>query len=64
MYDRRDTNGTELRAFAGNFLLLDRRQRVRQPLTLGHFDLPLRGCTIQVDNLTVVRDGALQSEFA
>ena len=64
MYGRRDTNGTELRAFAGNFLYSTGANEFADRFTLGHFDLPLRGCTIQVDNLTVVRDGALQSEFA
>ena len=32
MYDRADTNGTELRAVAGNFLFSTGRQRVRRPL--------------------------------
>ena len=26
MYDRRETNGTEVRCYAGNFLLFDRRE--------------------------------------
>jgi len=32
--------------------------------TLGHFDLPVRGCTISLDDQVIVRDGALQGELA
>jgi 2,5-dihydroxypyridine 5,6-dioxygenase len=64
MYDQRDTNGTELRAFAGNFLYSTGANEFANRYTLGHFDLPMRGCTITLDNLTVVRDGVLQGEFA
>ena len=64
MYDQRDTNGTELRAFAGNFLYSTGANEFANRFTLGHFDLPLRGCTVTVDNLAVVREGVLQGEFA
>jgi 2,5-dihydroxypyridine 5,6-dioxygenase len=64
MYGQRDTNGTELRAFAGNFLYSTGANEFADRFTLGHFDLPMRGCTITVDNLTVVRDGALQGDLA
>ncbi len=64
MYDQRETNGTELRAFAGNFLYSTGANEFADRFTLGHFDLPLRGCTITVDGLTVVRDGQLQGELA
>jgi 2,5-dihydroxypyridine 5,6-dioxygenase len=59
LYDRRDVNGTEQRAFAGNFLYSTGANEVAGRHTLGHFDLPLRGCTIAVDDRVVVRDGAL-----
>lgn len=59
LYDRGDVNGTEQRAFAGNFLYSTGANEVAGRHTLGHFDLPLRGCTIQVDGRTVVRDGSL-----
>jgi 2,5-dihydroxypyridine 5,6-dioxygenase len=59
MYDRRDVNGTEQRAFAGNFLYSTGANEVAGRHTLGHFDLPLRGCTISVDDEVVVRDGSL-----
>lgn len=64
MYDRRDTNGTELRAFAGNFLYSTGANETAKRFTLGHFDLPLRGCTIALDNRVIVKDGVLQGELA
>jgi 2,5-dihydroxypyridine 5,6-dioxygenase len=60
LYDKRDFNGTELRAFAGNFLYSTGANEVAQRHTAGHFDLPLKGCTIALDGAIVVRDGQLQ----
>jgi 2,5-dihydroxypyridine 5,6-dioxygenase len=59
MYDRRDVNGTEQRAFAGNFLYSTGANEVAGRHTLGHFDLPLRHCTVELDGKAVVRDGKL-----
>jgi 2,5-dihydroxypyridine 5,6-dioxygenase len=59
LYDKRDFNGTELRAFAGNFLYSTGANEVAGRHTLGHFDLPLRGCTVQLDGATVVDAGRL-----
>jgi 2,5-dihydroxypyridine 5,6-dioxygenase len=64
MYDRADFNGTELRAFAGNFLYSTGANEVAGRHTLGHFDLPLRNCTVVLDDRTVVQDGKLQGELA
>src|SRR5690606_39913336 len=47
MYDKHDTNGTELRAFAGNFLISTGANEYADRFTNGHFDLPLRHCTIE-----------------
>ena len=58
-YDKADCNGTELRAFAGNFLYSTGANEVAGRHTLGHFDLPLRGCTVALDGEAVVRDGVL-----
>jgi 2,5-dihydroxypyridine 5,6-dioxygenase len=58
-YDKRDCNGTELRAVAGNFLYSTGANEVAGRFTEGHFDLPMRGCTITLDEHIVVRDGAL-----
>ncbi|HUG77828.1 MAG TPA: peptidase M29 [Burkholderiales bacterium] len=59
MYDRRDVNGTEQRAFAGNFLYSTGANEVAGRHTLGHFDLPFRRCTVLLDGHAVVRDGQL-----
>ncbi len=58
-YDKADFNGTELRAFAGNFLYSTGANEVAGRHTLGHFDLPLKGCTIQLDGDTIVDAGRL-----
>ena len=57
MYDKNDINGTELRAFAGNFLFSTGANQHADRFTLGHFDLPMRNCTITLDNQTVVDEG-------
>jgi 2,5-dihydroxypyridine 5,6-dioxygenase len=59
LYDKRDFNGTELRAFAGNFLYSTGANEVARRYTQGHFDLPMRHCTVQLDGVTVVDNGRL-----
>jgi 2,5-dihydroxypyridine 5,6-dioxygenase len=59
LYDKRDFNGTELRAFAGNFLYSTGANEVAGRHTLGHFDLPLRRCTVALDGETVVDAGTV-----
>jgi 2,5-dihydroxypyridine 5,6-dioxygenase len=59
MYDQRDTNGTELRAFAGNFLFSTGANEFAGRYTEGHFDLPVRNCTITLDGVAVVEQGKL-----
>ena len=59
MYDRRDVNGTEQRAFAGNFLYSTGANEVAGRHTLGHFDLPLRSCSVALDGQFVVDQGRL-----
>ena len=61
MYGQRDTNGTELRAVAGNFLFSTGANEFAGRHTAGHFDLPMMGTTIALDGAVVVRDGQLQS---
>lgn len=63
MYDRRDTNGTELRAVAGNFLFSTGANEFAGRHTAGHFDLPVMRTTIDIDGVVVVRDGVLQDVF-
>ena len=57
LYDKRDFNGTELRAFAGNFLYSTGANEPAGRFTRGHFDLPLRNCTIALDDRVVVDAG-------
>ena len=64
MYDRGDFNGTELRAFAGNFLYSTGANEIAGRHTLGHFDLPLRNCTVLLDDRVVVDAGRLAGELA
>lgn len=58
-YDKAHFNGTELRAFAGNFLYSTGANEMAGRHTLGHFDLPLRGCTVLLDGVAVVEKGVL-----
>lgn len=58
-YDKADFNGTELRAFAGNFLYSTGANEVAGRHTLGHFDLPVRDCTVALDGAAVVQRGVL-----
>jgi 2,5-dihydroxypyridine 5,6-dioxygenase len=57
--DKADFNGTELRAFAGNFLYSTGANEVAGRHTAGHFDLPVRGCTVLLDGEAVVEQGRL-----
>lgn len=59
MYDQRDTNGTEVRAFAGNFLFSTGANEFANRFTKGHFDIPVRNCTIALDGTAVVENGKL-----
>ena len=63
LYDRRDTNGTEMRAVAGNFLFSTGANEFAGRHTAGHFDLPMFGTTIAIDGEVVVRDGLLLDVF-
>ncbi len=57
LYDKRDFNGTELRAFSGNFLYSTGANEVAGRFTKGHFDLPMRVCTVALDGQVVVDAG-------
>ncbi len=63
MYDRRDTNGTELRAVAGNFLFSTGANEFAGRYTAGHFDIPVMRTTIALDDGVVVRDGVVTDVF-
>ena len=59
MHGRGDTNGTELRCVAGNFLFSTGANEFANRFTEGHFDIPMFNTTITLDGEVVVRDGAL-----
>lgn len=63
MYDKTQTNGTELRAFGGNFLYSTGANEVAGRHTLGHFDLPMAGCTVELDGDPVVTAGQLHPDL-
>ena len=64
LYDKRDVQATEFRAWAGNFLWSTGSNQYAGRFTLGHFDLPMRGCTLTLDGKSVVIDGTLQGDLA
>jgi 2,5-dihydroxypyridine 5,6-dioxygenase len=64
MYDQRDTNGTELRAVAGNFLFSTGANEFAGRFTPGHFDIPVMNTDIALDGKLVVKEGELQDVFA
>jgi len=53
-----------LRAFAGNFLWSTGANEVAGRFCRGHFDLPMRNCTVTLDGDPVVVDGVLVDELA
>ena len=59
MLDKNDTNGTELRALAGNFLFSTGANEFANRFTAGHFDIPMMDCTIVLDDRPVVSAGFL-----
>ncbi|CAN5663155.1 hypothetical protein BH10ACT2_BH10ACT2_17950 [soil metagenome] len=63
LYDRRETWGTEARAYAGNFLYSTGANENAGRFTAGHFDLPMRNCTVRLDDRTVVTAGELVAEL-
>lgn len=64
LYDKAQTNGIEQRAFAGNFLFSTGANPFVDRHTLGHFDLPVRNCTIALDGEPVVIGGRLAPVLA
>ena len=59
-YDRADHNGTEQRCFAGNFLFSTGANETASRFTRGHFDMPMRGCTVSVDGVVVIDKGRVR----
>jgi 2,5-dihydroxypyridine 5,6-dioxygenase len=59
VYDPRSLYGQELRSTAGNFMWSTGSNRFADRETPAHLDVPMRGCTVSVDEQVVVRDGKL-----
>ena len=59
MFDKRDFNGTELRCSAASFLYSTGANETAGRYTLGHFDLPMKHCTVTLDGVQVVGQGQL-----
>ncbi len=55
--------GTEARAFAGNFLYSTGANEIAGRFTAGHFDLPMRHCTVSLDGVAVIEHGVLIPEL-
>lgn len=63
LWDKAEFNGTELRAFAGNFLYSTGANEVAGRFCRGHFDLPMRNCTVSLDDQPVVTGGVLRADL-
>ncbi|MBX2884610.1 MAG: hypothetical protein KTR32_31945 [Granulosicoccus sp.] len=64
LYDKRDMQAVEFRAWAGNFLWSTGANQYADRFTEGHFDLPMRNCTVSLDDQVVVKEGVLQGALA
>ena len=63
MWDKSALNGTELRAFAGNVVFSTGANEVAGRFCRGHFDLPMRNCTVSLDGDAVVDRGELREDL-
>ena len=63
MWDKSALNGTELRAFAGNVVFSTGANEVANRFCRGHFDLPMRNCTVALDGDIVVVAGVLGDDL-
>jgi len=64
LLDREASTGMDARAFEGNFLFsLGPNNEAGGPRkTACHLDIPLRNCTVKIDDTVVVRDGKVIDE--
>ncbi|WP_017758653.1 peptidase M29 [Pseudacidovorax intermedius] len=64
LVDREATSGQDARAFEGNFLfsLGPNNEAGGSRTTPCHLDIPLRNCTVKLDDVVVVRDGKVIDE--
>ena len=59
IYEPRSLYGQELRSTEGNFMWSTGSNRFAKRETPAHLDIPMRGCTIDIDGEEVVRNGRL-----
>lgn len=59
VYDPRTLYGQELRSTAGNFMWSTGSNRFANRETPAHLDVPMRNCTVRIDDVAVVVDGKL-----
>ena len=64
VYEPRSLYGQELRSTPGNFMWSTGPNRFADRETPAHLDIPMRGCTVEIDGTAVVRDGRLTGEGA
>ncbi len=66
LFNREATIGMDARAFEGNFLfsLGPNNEGGGNRSTTCHIDIPLRGCTVELDGEAVVRDGKVLDRVA
>jgi len=66
LYDREATIGMDARAFEGNFLfsLGPNNEAGGKRTTTCHIDIPLRNCTVRLDDPEVVRNGKVLDGFS
>ncbi|MFI0350012.1 leucyl aminopeptidase [Actinomadura sp. 9N407] len=62
VYEPRSLYGQELRSTAGNFMWSTGSNRFANRETPAHLDIPMRGCTVEIDGVAVVRDGVLTGQ--
>lgn len=59
VYEPRSLYGQELRSTPGNFMWSTGPNRFANRETPAHLDIPMRGCTVEIDSEPVVVDGRL-----
>jgi 2,5-dihydroxypyridine 5,6-dioxygenase len=62
VYEPRSLYGQELRSASGNFMWSTGPNRFVGRETPAHLDIPMRGCTVEIDGDAVVVDGELVGE--
>ena len=58
-YDRRETMGMDARCFRGGFLCSTGPNRCTGRYVDAHLDIPMRGCTVTLDDQVVLDAGRL-----